>query len=329
MKKDNYTLEELLEDPSFQNWANRSDKHDIKKWDMWLEQYPENQQLAADAVMILKGVSFRKQQLAEETIKANWHALSDKLNTDTHDNFRIVNKRYAIAAAVSLLFLALSTLWFLGQPQRVAFSTQYGEIRYLTLPDSSRVVLNAHSTLTYNPSSLLGSEREIYLKGEAYFEVTKKKTDRPVKFTVITGQGQIEVVGTQFNVNERHGKTKVVLEEGRVHFRTPSDQMTRLNPGDMLVYDPAQPDIRLQQVNTDLYTSWRNKKLTFDDTPLLELIQILEDMYGVKVVIRNPDLYQKKITGEISAQHVELILKAVSRLFNIKVSRSGHTVYFS
>lgn len=329
MKKEINSLEELIENPSFINWVYHSNAKDVELWNRWLERYPEKGELMEDAAMVVKGIAFKKQSLAAEEIEARWIALETKINQNTHRSFWFQEKKYAIAATITLIVLSALSVWFIFHHQTVVYTTKSGEMRNLILPDSSKVTLNANSTLNYHRSSFLGSERKIYLKGEAYFEVVKKNAPQPVKFVVVTENAQVEVLGTQFNVNNRRGKTRVVLNSGKVKFNASNNQNATLEPGDMVEYSKENHELTLQKVDPDLHSSWRNQKLKFDDTSLIELAEILEDNYGLKVIINNQDLYNKKITGEISAENVDVILKAVSGLFKIKISRSGNTIYFS
>lgn len=329
MKKEVCSLDDLLDNPSFINWVYQSDSNDIEFWDRWLKQHPEKRKLIEDAARVVKGVAFKKQRLAEEEIDANWIVLESKISQNAHRNFWSQEKKYAIAASISLILFSALSIWFLLYEKSVEYTTKFGEIRNLVLPDSSRVTLNANSTLTYNPSSFSGQERKIFLKGEAFFEIVKKNAPHPIKFVVITQDAQVEVLGTEFNVNERRGKTRVVLNSGKVKLNISHDQNAILKPGEMAEYSKENQNLTLQQVDPELHSAWRKQKLRFDDTSLLELAEIIEDNFGLKVVIKNQDLRHRKITGEISAENVNVILTAVSKLFKIQIRRSGNIIYFS
>lgn len=328
MDKDFYTLDKLIHDHSFINWVNQSDPSDVHLWNEWLEQHPEKRQLMEDAAMLVRGIPFSRRRLPENEIAESWFALQDKINREAVRRGRSGTRKYQMAAVVALMLASVFTYWFFYHEQKVHYITQYGEVRHIVLPDSSIVTLNANSALSFRPSSIAGSERKVFLEGEAFFSVVKKHEVDPVKFLVVTENAEVEVLGTQFNVNSRRGKTSVVLNTGKVKFNTSEDENAILKPGERVEYSP-QHDLKLEKVDPELYSSWRKRKLKFDDTSLLELAQILEDNYGLKVIIENKSLQEKKITGEISAQNADKILKAVSKLFKIKISRFGNTVYFS
>ncbi len=329
MQKDINSLDELIHDPSFINWVLQSDPADVQHWQEWLEQNPEKIPLAEEAALLVKGISFRKKQLPHTAIAQSWITVQTIIQEKSKKKYRFDTVTLRWAASLSLLLIGAVILWLSFYQKNLSYTTQFGEIKEIGLPDGSNVILNANSTLTFNPATLESTVRKVHLEGEAYFHVVRKNLKAPVKFIVLTENGEIEVLGTQFNVNSRHGKTSVVLNSGKVKFNAEENQNTMLEPGDMVEYSKDSKALTMQKVDPETHSSWRNHKLKFDDTSLLELTRILEDNYGLKVVIENQDLLQEKITGEISAKNVDILLQAVSKLFNIQVNQTGKTVYFN
>ncbi len=322
------SLEELINNPSFIRYVQDADAQDVAYWEHWLATHPDKKPLAEDAAMLVRGVAFKKQSLPAAHIETSWKEVERNILNHTSKTW-FQPKTYAIAASLALLLLSTLVVWFFYPQAVVTHQTAYGEIQKLLLPDGSGVTLNANSTLSYPPSSMHSDKRIVHLQGEAYFEIVRKSDVHPARFVVVTDNGEVEVVGTQFNVNSRHEKTKVVLNEGKVKFNATEDQNTMLEPGDMVEYSKENNELTRQKVDPERHSSWRNHTLTFDDTSLPELARILEDNYGLKVVINRPSLLDKKITGEISAKNVDVILKAISKLLHVKITRSGKTVYFS
>ncbi len=320
------SLEELINNPSFIRYVQSTDAQDVAFWEHWLATHPHKKPLADDAAMLVRGIAFKKQSLPAGQIETSWKEVERHILPHTAKSW-FQRNTYAIAASLTLLLLSTLSIWFFYRQPAVTYQTAYGEIQKLRLPDGSSVTLNANSTLRYPPASMHSTRRIVHLQGEAYFEIVRKK--EPVSFIVVTDNGEVEVLGTQFNVNSRHEKTKVVLNEGKVKFNVTEDQNTLLEPGDMVEYSKENNELKRQKVNPEMHSSWRNHKLTFDDTSLPELARILEDSYGLQVVISRQALLDKKITGEISAKNVDVILKAISKLLHVKVTRSGKTVYFS
>ena len=180
----------------------------------------------------------------------------------------------------------LNTIW-----------TPYGKRSKILLADGTLVHLNSGSTFMY-PSTFDGaSKREVYLEGEAYFEVSKEK-DR--KFIVQTKYKVIEVLGTKFNVlvdlDERYFET--VLVEGSVSVNT--------NKGNKIL-NPAQSysiiDNKIEEiksVKTSIYTAWIDGKLKFHDHSFSDVIQQIERIYNIEVRDIDTQYLNLKITGYLN-----------------------------
>ena len=131
------------------------------------------------------------------------------------------------------------------------YATDAGERQKILLPDGSEVYLNEQSKLTYTNSWENNKERIVQLSGEAYFNVKEEAyKGEKVKFKVNTGALSVEVVGTEFNVNQNKKKTKVSLHSGKIRMNIPDIHQTlEMNPGDIVEYNSATGD--LQSIRTD------------------------------------------------------------------------------
>ena len=232
------------------------------------------------------------------------------------------------AAAVALLGLVGALAWWhaASDEETVDYATAYGETRTVVLPDGSEVMLNANSRVRYQAPTARRPRREVWLEGEAFFKVMHLDQPTPVPFLVHTPDLQVQVLGTEFNVNTRRGRTQVVLNKGSVALQLPSDETTALQPGELAEFAAPEAQLHKATVDPERFTAWRDRRLKFDDTPLSEVALVLEENYGVRVVFDSPDLRDERVTGEISAQKIDTILKALSTLFSIAVERSGNTV---
>lgn len=144
------------------------------------------------------------------------------------------------------------------------------------LSDSSRVWMNAASELRY-PDVFDKDKRIVYLKGEAYFEVTKNY-DRP--FIVSTGSSEIEVLGTQFNVravDEKHCVTTLV--DGCVKMRNQEHQVVVLNPGQQAVAG-YEGRIKVEDVDVRYDIAWKKNQFGFHEVTLLYIMNELSEWYG-------------------------------------------------
>ncbi len=195
----------------------------------------------------------------------------------------------------------------LDQPETVSMATlttPRGGTYQITLPDGTKVWLNAASTLTY-PSRFSEEERVVKLEGEAYFEVAKAYTKKAkgkahnrLPFLVKTSNQVIEVLGTQFNVMAYSDETatKTTLIEGLVSLKTNKDHL-KLVPGEQGILHNATFYKTVVDVNQQ--TAWKDSKFIFYETELQEAMKDLSRWYNLDVV------YEGKIPiahfyGEIS-----------------------------
>ena len=328
--KDNYTLYELLEDASFQQYVKAPGSQEALLWRQWLEAHPEQRECAEQAKQMVIGLQFKKANLSAEEIEKAWLDVETSIKTGGNVSRSLYGNLYhGVAATVSLLILATVSWWVFSASYEMNIQTAYGETKFLKLPDGSEVTLNANSYLHYNVQNLQGPERIVNLKGEAFFHVEQRKDHAGQhSFSVMTEEGgTIEVLGTAFNVQSRRNVTQVVLESGKVQFKT-EKEATTLEPGEMVEYSGATKKVSKKNVQAEMYSAWKDQKLYFDDTPLTSLALILEDTYGLEVIFKDEMLKEKKISGAITATNLPTLLQAVERLLRISINRQQDTLYF-
>jgi ferric-dicitrate binding protein FerR (iron transport regulator) len=248
-----------------------------------------------------------------------------------------------VAAALFILLITGMGLYLLKFDYPRTVATGYGQIKEIMLPDSSKVILNANSLVKYSSNWTAGNKREIWLRGEAYFEVAKQEAgmgtplETPqagqvdtafTKFIVHVDGLDVEVVGTQFNVNNRDGAVKVVLNEGKVRIRANDGKQVSMVPGEMLTYSAKSRNLLKKLVDPEKHISWRNYHLIFEGEQLQEIASLLETDYGVKVVFTNPDLAKKKITGILPSDNLDVILEALQTIYGIRIKKDGDKVLF-
>lgn len=168
----------------------------------------------------------------------------------------------------------------------------------LLLADGTRIWMNAVSRLRF-PVRFSGKQREVFLEGEAYFEVVKNKQQ---PFIVHTSRGSIEVLGTGFNVRDYKDENKVVttLVEGKVVYRPGNDLKyeIHLEPGEQ-VEDKADEALRACKVNVALYVGWKDGKYIFENTTLEEIMQVLSRWYDIEVFYLRDEIRNLHFTGDL------------------------------
>lgn len=235
---------------------------------------------------------------------------------------RFIRAAYSVAAAVIVVLSVLAWLWQYPRQRRdlkvaVLSDTIYNNtntIRLVHMADGSRIWMNAYATIIYNKSYSI-SNRELWLKGEAYFEVGK---EAEFPFKVHTSRITTTALGTSFNIataNKADGAIQVSLVEGRVAV---SDTLKGgsfryvLEPGQMLEYkDGRQPDAP-KAFNTKNTLSWKNYKIIFDHTTLADAFALLESRYNCTITLVDDKLAGKKVSGIFNAnQSVSGILETL------------------
>lgn len=187
----------------------------------------------------------------------------------------------------------------------------YGKRSDITLADGTRIWLNAGSQLSY-PVNFTGNSREVYLAGEAFFEV---ESDPAKPFHVVTGDMRIRVTGTRFNVTSYASDptTQTVLLSGKVsaaknqRFARPVE----LRPGERIVYNKQEDNMEKDLVDVELYASWVNGYLRFDNEPVENIFKKLERYYN-KNILTEKLSGQPKFTGKLDlADDLEKVLKNI------------------
>jgi len=231
-------------------------------------------------------------------------------------------KVMAAAAAVAALVIGL---WWVstrtGHPEEMAvIRTGYGEVKNIHLPDSSMVVLNANSSLRIPSSWTEAAGRQVWLDGEAYFQV-QKKPSTVQKFVVHTKEVDVEVLGTKFNVNTRRQRAIVSLEEGKVRLTMNGVVSSVLEKKAALVMRPgqvAEVDEDLQaKVNEDkdvaVRSGWSRHEFHFDHTSLGEIARLVQDTYGYEMVVEDSAMLEKQISdaGGVRVSDVHDLVKVL------------------
>ena len=178
----------------------------------------------------------------------------------------------------------------------------FGKYNSLQLSDGSKVWINSGSRLVY-PPAFSGKTREVYLQGEAYFEVAK---DPGKPFYVKTDRFRVEVKGTRFSVqaNEREELFTTLLLEGEVSLTIGQDKSasgteTKLNPGNIASLTENGKNFRVMPVDhPENYVAWKNGYLLFSDEPLSELLQRVSRYYNIVIELRNSSR-SVKISGKL------------------------------
>lgn len=338
MTYSNYTALDFAMDEHFQRWVLTRDAEVAHYWQTWLALHPEKKEVVEEAKVLLNTPQFKQNHWSPERMRAVQEkikksaaeaSLSHKATfEETKKNKLFLSARMAIAASILLLLGIALSFYFFGAQEQV-FSTSYGEMQELKLPDGSEVILNANSTLRFAEDWQKKEQRQVWLEGEAFFKVSKITSpsgNAAVKFVVHLDNIDVEVVGTAFNVNHRSGKIEVALDEGMVDLKMTGGERLRMEPGDMIAYTAQTQRLNKYHVNLEKVTAWRNHQMMLDGQPLSDLAILIKNYYGVDVRFSSEELADRKIKTTLPTDNLELVLETLELMLNVQSEKKGNEI---
>lgn len=216
-----------------------------------------------------------------------------------------------------------------GVAQQLTATTPRGGTYQITLPDGTRVWMNADSKISF-PSQFSGNSRKLQLLGEAYFEVAKDKK-RP--FVVVTDKQEIEVLGTHFNVNSYADNAFVLttLLEGSVRVGQKGGSTTDviLKPGQQSIMGKSG-QIRIRPVDTDEVMAWQKGLFMFDNEQLESIMKRVARWYSVEVVYEDDVAGRQAFSGSVTRfNKVSSLLRKLEKTGPVKFRVVQRKVYVS
>ncbi len=204
------------------------------------------------------------------------------------------------------------------------FTTKGAEYS-VVLADGTKVWLNAESELRY-PDVFEGKKREVYLKGEAYFEVAKNKDS---KFVIHSSGGDITVLGTQFNVSDyTKGNTCVTLVEGVVALQDRENRVKKILAGQQALF--THVGIEVKDVDVEEFVAWREGRFVYKKRSLDYILKSLVRWYDFEYFYQDAELAEVIYTAKFERfDNVDIILKRLEQVGKIKFEREGKTVIVS
>lgn len=197
----------------------------------------------------------------------------------------------------------------------------------LLLSDGTRVYLNAASELRY-PTRFTPEKREVFLKGEAYFEVSR---DTSRRFIVRTTGMNIMVYGTSFDVNayEDNREVSATLTSGKIK-AVCREREYDLLPGQQVRYNATTGETKVEKVCTEMYTCWKDGYYYFEAIRLEDIMLTLSRWYDIAALFVQPELKEIEFTGRLRRyEEVEQLFRKFEQTRNIRFQRKGNSVIIS
>ena len=323
-----YTLEDLINDQSFLLWVSQPTKELDMRWNNIQQAYPHLIPFIHQSRKIIESLHFETEIFDENEQKELWDVIAARTIPGTKQPL-YTRLWFLYTAAAIFAGILITAVLLYSSFLHVNFETPYGQIRHITLPDGSQVTLNANSSIRYDRNWGNDEIREVWVEGEAFLKVNHLHQNGPVtvhqRFIVHTGAVNVEVLGTSFNVSDRRGHTEVALLQGKISLglRTEKDKPFILLPGDIVTYANGKLDKKL--INVMQYTSWKEGKLYFKDVPLAKIFDHLEDIYGYKVKVEDPQILTRRLSGTISSKNERVFLETIARTLNVSIRPDHNT----
>lgn len=235
---------------------------------------------------------------------------------DSHTKTRWIIPLQRIAA-ILLLPLLIYSGWityslFEKSKQEGAMQTihaRYGTVSKLQLPDGSTAWLNSGSSISFPQQ--FADTRNVQVEGEVFFDVTENKRQ---PFIVHAGNLNIEVLGTEFNVNSYsdENESEIVLVAGKVKLSATNQrgfsEIGTMQPGERVIFNQQSRKALIQQVEVEKYISWKNGLLIFEDEPMNEVVKRLSRWFNADITIQDASINEYQYRAKFRHENLEQVL---------------------
>lgn len=298
------------------------------KWTQWLEKHPELLEEVESARHMVHTFSTQKPIAIPTDPQMLWNRIEASIEGESVaapiiDREAWVAKRssrtwYNVALVAAACITILLVLRFLT-PGTIQLEVPRGTHMAHQLPDNSQVELNAESSLAYSKKGW-GEERLVKLNGEAFFQVKKGS-----RFVVETPLGEVEVLGTSFNVYQRGDNFRVKCLTGAVQVTSNQGNINQiLKPGEFINWNPAAGKNN-DDFDTSTQETWWNGTYQFDEVPLREVFEELERQYDIQVEV-DPSHVREIWNGYFTGSDLQKALEAVCWTNNLTFKIDGDLV---
>ncbi len=339
MRYSSYSVQDFLKDEDFKRWVKSPDTESDFFWHSFIAANPDKRNDINKARAIIQQIIFdlpQGEQLYSESEKDEiWNNILDprQMALDTKPRHFKMTSSFLYRVAAIIIIPLLITMIFLGgdDPQSVSNegnkmivkNVPKGQKLTIQLPDGSSVTINSNSSLSY--AGDFETNRLVELSGEAFFQVKK---DPKYPFRVKSGLIQTTALGTTFNINTDGDSFKVLLVEGKVQVMTLADSTNThiLLPKREITYtleEGFSPVVSNQHL---IGIEWTKGIILFNDTPLTEVLETLENWYGVDFIV-DGKISDLSYSGRFEDEYLSNVLHAMSFSLKMKYELKNKTVY--
>ncbi|MBO9202627.1 MULTISPECIES: FecR family protein [Niastella] len=348
-----YDISDFVIDEDFIRWVHEQREEDNLFWNTWLQQHPDKHLVVATARRVVESIQFPQSNINEAQVEQE---VSRLMNTITTQQMRQEPEKGKVAgfkwwyAAAALLLCVTGTWYFytrdtsvppyayasmVAAKQLIEHTNTSQNPLILRLPDGSQVTLAAKSRISYAhtfgsaDTARNGASRDVYLLGEAFFEVTKNP-HRP--FRVFANEIVTKVLGTSFNVRsfEKDTTIQVTVRTGKVSVYAQANTQASakmseiiLTPNQQLVFERTRQKFQKVLLNNPIMivSPAIERTMIYDDAPIDKVFGDLSKVYGINIVFDSDLLKKCTVTADLSNepfyQKLSLICSAIDAHYEL------------
>lgn len=239
--------------------------------------------------------------------------------------------QFRIAASVAVFIGVGSWLYSINAVEKIKCHflynqsvTKNGECRIVNLSDGTQIYLNTGSVLKY-PKTFEGHYREVYLEGEAFFDVAKDKNH---PFIIHTPKMNTQVIGTSFNIQayDNQKNEEVAVVTGKVAVKSlETNQKVFITPGQKISLEKDKNTMQQHKIDIAKISTWRNNSFYFDNMVLSEVIATLSRNYNIQIELKNNALQNLKINAGFEKLTSEEVITLLCNIIDATYSKENST----
>lgn len=292
----------------------------------WLDNSDDNKKIYLDLLQIWQITGSFPDRFYPNRPKA-WKKIQKHIYSQKKKS-SLYHRIAQIAAAIIVIFLSIWTGKELSDYTQPTLYTEVfsptGQKTQIILPDSSVVLLNSNSKIRYS-QSFNKNNRNIELKGEAYFEVQKNLSKQ---FIVKTSELDIKVFGTTFNVKDYDDDQmiEVGLLKGQIGIDRNKNEIVKLTPGQVATFNKKDLRLNVGETDMNLVSAWTRQEMVFEEDSLEEIVKYIERWYGVEIQVAPELLDGDMLTFKVKTESLTELLNLINLLKPIKYHIDGKQV---
>jgi transmembrane sensor len=258
-------------------------------------------------------------------IDAEWRLMEAEMEPTKHKSITFTR---ILQIAASVILISILGLAGFKMSQVKTEKAPVAELSAFRMPDGSIISMNAGSGISYR-KDFGRTNRNISLKGEAYFEVSRNPE---LPFVISAGEASIRVTGTKFNVKAYKGQSeiKVSVTEGTVTLyetKNPS-RGTMLHAGETGIFDRTKKEVKMQPVMDMNDISWKTGIMDFNHSSLAEVADIIENTYHCRVIV-DPSVQRCLITVLFEHENLDAVLTVLKTTLDLTVTKKDGNIFIS